>query len=75
MYEVINFYLPDLDKNKFADMYAQTLVYGLFPWVRYYDDHNDFSRREAHDLVPRVKSIFTALFDHITGSSFDPRIE
>ena len=53
MYEVIKkLLLADLDKNKFADMYAQTLVYGLFV-ARYYDDSpDDFSRREARDLVP-----------------------
>lgn len=56
-------------------MYAQTLVYGLFV-ARYYDDSpDDFSRREARDLVPASNPFLRHFFDHITGSSFDPRIE
>src|SRR3989344_2443117 len=53
VYEVIKkLLLSDLDKNKFADMYAQTIVYGLFV-ARYYDkSSDDFSRGEARDLVP-----------------------
>lgn len=67
--------LADLDKAKFADMYAQTLVYGLFV-ARYYDDTQDtFSRQEARDLVPASNPFLRHFFDHIAGSSFDPRIE
>ncbi len=42
----------DLSPDKFADMYAQTLVYGLF--VARYNDKTpeSFSRSEARDLVP-----------------------
>ena len=76
VYEVIKkLLLADLDKEKFADMYAQTLVYGLFV-ARYYDDTpEDFSRREARDLVPASNPFLRHFFDHIAGSSFDPRIE
>ena len=76
VYEVIKkLLLSDLDKNKFADMYAQTIVYGLFV-ARYYDESpDDFSRREARDLVPASNPFLRHFFDHIAGSSFDPRIE
>lgn len=76
VYEVIKkLLLADLDKNKFADMYAQTLVYGLFV-ARYYDkSQDDFSRQEARDLVPASNPFLRHFFDHIAGSSFDPRIE
>ena len=76
VYEVIKkLLLADLDKTKFADMYAQTLVYGLFV-ARYYDESNDnFSRQEARDLVPASNPFLRHFFDHIAGSSFDPRIE
>lgn len=76
VYEVIKkLLLADLDKEKFADMYAQTLVYGLFV-ARYYDKTSEtFSRHEARDLVPASNPFLRHFFDHIAGSSFDPRIE
>ncbi len=76
VYEVIKkLLLADLDKAKFADMYAQTLVYGLFV-ARYYDETPDnFSRAEARDLVPASNPFLRHFFDHIAGSSFDKRID
>lgn len=76
VYEVIKkLLLADLDHTKFADMYAQTIVYGLFV-ARYYDKTADsFSRQEARDLVPASNPFLLHFFDHIAGSSFDPRIE
>jgi hypothetical protein len=64
----------DLDAARFADMYAQTLVYGLFA-ARYNDDTPDsFSRAEARDLVPRSNPFLREFFDHIAGARFDPRL-
>lgn len=76
VYEVIKkLLLADLDHAKFADMYAQTIVYGLFV-ARYYDKTTDnFSRQEARDLVPASNPFLRHFFDHIAGSSFDSRIE
>lgn len=76
VYEVIKkLLLADLDKEKFADMYAQTVVYGLFA-ARYYDQTSEtFSRQEARDLLPASNPFLRHFFDHIAGSSFDPRIE
>lgn len=67
--------LADLDSEKFADMYAQTVVYGLFA-ARYHDETPDtFSRQEARDLVPASNPFLREFFDHIAGPSFDKRIE
>ncbi len=67
--------LADLDHDKFADMYAQTVVYGLFV-ARYHDETPDnFSRQEARDLVPASNPFLRHFFDHIAGTSFDKRIE
>jgi predicted helicase len=67
--------LADLDYEKFADMYAQTVVYGLFV-ARYYDSSSEnFSRLEARDLVPASNPFLQHFFDHIAGLSFDKRIE
>lgn len=43
----------DLSPEKFADMYAQTLVYGLFV-ARYNDKTPTFSRQEARDWLPKI---------------------
>jgi predicted helicase len=64
----------DLTEQKFADMYAQTLVYGLFV-ARYSDDTPDnFTRSEARDLVPRSNPFLRKFFDHIAGADFDTRL-
>lgn len=67
--------LDDLNYEKFADMYAQTVVYGLFV-ARYHDKTPEtFSRQEARDLIPASNPFLRHFFDHITGASFDERIE
>jgi hypothetical protein len=64
----------DLEIDKFADMYAQTLVYGLFV-ARYSDPTpQDFTRNEARDLVPRSNPFLLQFFDHIVGPNFDTRL-
>ena len=75
IYEVIKqLLIHDLSKDSFADMYAQTLVYGLFI-ARYHDDTLDsFTRQEARDLVPDSNPFLKTFFDHIAGASFDPRL-
>jgi hypothetical protein len=65
----------DLTDETFADMYAQTLVYGLFV-ARYHDaTPENFSRREARELVPKSNPFLRHFFDHIVGPDFDKRLE
>ena len=65
----------DLTSDAFADMYAQTLVYGLFV-ARYHDDTPDnFTRREASELVPKSNPLLRHFFNHIVGPDFDKRLE
>lgn len=75
VYEAIKKMLVhDLTLPAFADMYAQTLVYGLFV-ARYYDDSpNTFSRQEARELIPASNPFLQHFFDHITGPNFDRRL-
>ncbi len=75
VYEAIKKMLVhDLSLEAFADMYAQTLVYGLFV-ARYYDDSPEtFSRQEARDLVPASNPFLQHFFDHIAGPNFDKRL-
>lgn len=66
--------IHDLEPQKFADMYAQTLVYGLFV-ARYGDNTPDsFTRSEARDLVPKSNPFLQHFFDHIVGPNFDTRL-
>jgi len=76
VYETIKkFLVHDLSEDAFADMYAQTLVYGLFV-ARYHDNTpENFSRREARDLVPASNPFLRHFFDHIVGPDFDKRLE
>ncbi|MDP2649844.1 MAG: type ISP restriction/modification enzyme [bacterium] len=65
----------DLTIGSFADMYAQTLVYGLFV-ARYYDKSQDnFSRQEARELIPNSNPLLRHFFDHIVGADFDNRLK
>lgn len=76
VYETIKKLLVhDLNKEAFSDMYAQTLVYGLFV-ARFYDDSpSDFTRQEARDLIPKSNPLLRHFFDHIVGPNFDKRLE
>lgn len=66
--------ISKLDDETFADMYAQTLVYGLFA-ARYNDKTpTSFSRVEARDLVPKTNPFLHSFFDHIAGASFPERL-
>ncbi len=61
--------LPGLDQAKFADMYAQTLAYGLFASrVNYQGDPANFSLSGAAEDIPRTNPFLRDLFYH---SRFD----
>ena len=65
----------DLNEESFADMYAQTLVYGLFV-ARYHDETpGSFTRQEARDLIPASNPLLRHFFDHIVGPNFVKRLE
>ncbi len=76
IYEAIKKQLVhDLTLESFADMYAQTLVYGLFV-ARYHDETpENFTRREASELVPKSNPLLRHFFNHIVGPDFDKRLE
>lgn len=64
----------DLDHARFADMYSQTLVYGLFV-ARFNDPSPEtFTRGEARLLIPKTNPFLRQFFDHIVGTSFDDRL-
>lgn len=74
-YAIKELLVHDLTEETFADMYAQTLVYGLFV-ARYYDKTpGNFSRQEARELIPNSNPLLRRFFDHIVGADFDSRLK
>jgi hypothetical protein len=66
--------VADLDQPdktaEFADMFAQTLAYGLFS-ARLMDTTPGFDRQEAQRLIPRTNPFLREFFYHITGPQLD----
>ncbi len=59
--------IPDLDEKKFSDMFAQTLVYGLFAARVHTPDREDFTRNSAARAIPKTNPFLQELFYEITG--------
>lgn len=67
--------IHDLDAKSFADIYAQTLAYGMFA-ARYHDQTpEDFSRYEAAELIPKTNPFLKKLFTYIAGPDIDERVK
>ena len=63
--------LSTLTLDDFADMYAQTLAYGLFAARCTLPNATNFSRHTAVDALPRSNPFLIELFHHIAS----PRLE
>ena len=67
--------IPDLNKPEktadFADMYAQTIVYGLFAARCNHPGPGPFQRLGAVREIPKTNPFLKKLFETITGSSLD----
>ncbi len=66
--------LPDLRFEEFADMYAQTLAYGLFAACCYAPPNRPFTRQSAGDLIPATNPFLRRLFQHIGAHDLDPAL-
>ncbi len=66
--------IPDLTPEQFADMYAQTIAYGLFAARTTGDNKGRFSRRNAAYLIPKTNPFLRKLFNEIAGLELDDRI-
>lgn len=66
--------MHDLDAAQFADIYAQTITYGLFT-ARLHDHTLDtFSRGESLTLIPASNPFLRQLFTYVAGADLDPRV-
>ena len=63
--------LHDLDEEQFADMYAQTICYGLFAARVNHRGTQPFTRRHAAHDLPRTNPFLRKLFQHVAGPDLD----
>jgi predicted helicase len=66
--------IPDLSAEYFADMYAQTIAYGLFAARCTSATGKDFTRQNAAYLLPKTNPFLRKLFNQIAGPDLDDRI-
>ena len=70
-----NVLIHDIDAKEFADIYAQTIAYGMFA-ARLHDPTLDsFSRFEAAQLIPKTNPFLRKLFQYIAGYDLDERVD
>ena len=67
--------LHDIKEKEFADIYAQTIAYGMFAARLHDPSLVDFSRQEAAELIPRSNPFLRKLFQYIAGYDLDDRIK
>lgn len=67
--------IHDLNNKTFADIYAQTIAYGLFSARLNDPTPEDFSRMEANTLIPKSNPFLRKIFNDIAGFNIDSRIE
>ena len=66
--------IHDIDNKAFADIYSQTIAYGMFA-ARYHDPTlPTFSRMEAAELIPKSNPFLRKLFQDIAGFDLDTRL-
>jgi predicted helicase len=67
--------IHDIDNKSFADIYSQTIAYGMFA-ARYHDPTlENFSREEAATLIPKSNPFLRKLFQDIAGYDLDTRLD
>ena len=66
--------IQELKPTDFADIYAQTIAYGLFAARLHDDTPEDFSREEAARLIPKTNPFLRQIFNNLAGNDLDERI-
>jgi very-short-patch-repair endonuclease len=67
--------IHDITPKGFADVYAQTIAYGLFAARLHDPTLPTFSREEAATLIPKSNPFLRKLFGYIAGPDLDDRIQ
>lgn len=63
-----------MTEQEFADIYAQTVAYGMFVARLHDKTLHDFTRQEAATLIPKTVPFLRKMFDYIAGNDIDERI-
>ena len=67
--------IHDITPKGFADLYAQTIAYGMFAARLHDPTLPTFSRQEAAELIPKSNPFLRKLFGYIAGPDIDDRIK
>ena len=67
--------IHDITPKGFADVYAQTIAYGMFAARLHDATLPTFSRQEAAELIPKSNPFLRKLFGYIAGIDVDDRIK
>jgi predicted helicase len=67
--------IHDITPKGFADVYAQTITYGMFAARLHDPTLSTFSRQEAYELIPKSNPFLKKLFGYIAGLDLDDRIK
>ena len=67
--------IHDITPKGFADVYAQTIAYGMFAARSHDATLPTFSRQEAYELIPKSNPFLKKLFGYIAGLDVDDRIK
>ena len=67
--------IHDITPKTFADVYAQTIAYGMFAARLNDPTLETFSRQEAAELIPKSNPFLRKLFGYIAGPDIDDRIK
>lgn len=66
--------IQELKPSDFADIYAQTIAYGMFAARLHDETPKDFSREEAAKLIPKTNPFLRQIFNNLAGNDLDERI-
>lgn len=66
--------IHDITVEEFADIYAETIAYGLFAARLHDTTPNSFTRAEALELLPKSNPFLRELFIYIAGPNLDERL-
>lgn len=67
--------IHDITPKGFADVYAQTIAYGMFAARTNDPTLTTFNRQEAFELIPKSNPFLKKLFGYIAGLEVDDRIK
>ncbi len=66
--------IKGISHKAFADVYAQTIAYGMFAARLHDDSPTTFTRKKAAELIPKSNPFLRKLFQYIAGFDLDERL-